>query len=178
MVMTPRRDDRYDAWFAELRDRLVSVAARRVEPDAVEDVVQDALRIVHEKAEAAPGRLVDGRPALAWCFQVLRNVIGNHYQKRAGRHQVPVEDTVLPETDPTPLESLERDERCRLVHAAIGELGGRVEHCSRYLRRVVAGESPAAIAASEQVEPSVIYRRLYRCREQLREILAQQGVQP
>ena len=87
--------------------RFVTVAARRVESDAVEDLVQDALRIVHEKAGVGPGTLVDGRPALAWCFQVLRNVIGNHYQRRRSAESVAVEDQPLADGDATPLERLE-----------------------------------------------------------------------
>ena len=47
-----------ETWFRELRDRFVTVAARRVESDAVEDLVQEALRIVHEKSGIAPGTLV------------------------------------------------------------------------------------------------------------------------
>jgi RNA polymerase sigma factor (sigma-70 family) len=165
-----------DDWFRSLRERFVTVAARRVEADAVEDVVQDALRIVHEKAGVHPGATVDGRPALAWCFQVLRNVIGNHYQRRGRRTEVPVEDQALTESRPTPLESLEQDERRRVVHEALAELAGRAARCADYLKRVVAGQAPAAIAERENVDAAVIYRRLYRCREQLREILNRRGV--
>jgi RNA polymerase sigma factor (sigma-70 family) len=167
-----------DTWFGELRDRFVTIAARRVESDAVEDVVQDALKIVHEKADLAPGALVDGRPALAWCFQVLRNVIGNHYQKRRAGAEVPVDETPLTDDGLTPLESLEHEERRRLVHEALARLAGHARQCADYLRRVVAGQSPAAIAAGEGLDPAVLYRRLYRCREQLRAILLEQGVRP
>jgi len=165
-------------WFRDLRDRFVAVTARRIESDAVEDVVQEALKTVHEKAGVGPGTLVDGRPALAWCFQVLRNVIGNHYQRRGGRREVPVDDQSLAAPAPAPLESLEHQERCRLLCEAIAELGRRSEACARYLRRVVRGESPAAIAADEGVDAAVLYRRLYRCRARLREILEQRGVGP
>lgn len=167
-----------EAWFSQLRERFVSVAVRRVEPDSVEDVVQDALRIVHEKTGVAPGALVDGQPALAWCFQVLRNAVGNHYQRRREHANVPVETLSLVHPGPTPLEYLEREERRRLVHDALAELARRADRCADYLRRTVAGESPAAIAAAEHLEPAVLYRRLYRCREQLREILKSWGVRP
>lgn len=167
-----------DSWFRDLRDRFVAIAARRVERDAVEDVVQDALRIVHEKGGVGPGALVDGRPALAWCFQVLRNVIGNHYQKRRARTEVPVDEQPLIAGGLAPLESLVREERHRLVHRALARLAERTERCADYLQQVVAGQSPAAIAARENVDAAVLYRRLYRCREQLRAILEEQGVQP
>lgn len=176
--MSPRRVDRDEAWFARLRERFVEIASGRVEPDVVEDLVQDALRIVHEKAAATPGNLVDGRPVLAWCFQILRNVIGNHYQKRLGKTQVPVEESRLTAAAPTPLESLERDQMIGMLHRALRELERSAGQCAEYLRRVVAGDSPAAIAATESVESSVIYRRLYRCRELLRDILYGMGGRP
>lgn len=164
-----------EIWFRDLRDRFVSVAARRVERDAVEDLVQDALRIVHEKAAVGPGTLVDGKPALAWCFQVLRNVIGNHYQRRRSAAAT-LDDQALTADDPTPLDRLEAADRVREVQAALAELERGSRSCGRYLRGVLGGVDPGDLATGDGIEPAVLYRRLYRCREQLRQILAARGV--
>ena len=67
--------------------------------DEAEDLVQSALGIIMEKMQ--------DRPDLAWCLQVLRNVIGNHYQRRRSAESVAVEDQPLADGDATPLERLE-----------------------------------------------------------------------
>jgi RNA polymerase sigma factor (sigma-70 family) len=156
----------------------VELTARRVEADAVEDLVQDALRIVHDRGGVAPGTLVDDRPALAWCFQVLRNVIGNHYQRRGARDQIPLEDAELVVEGPTPLDRLASADRRRLLREAVAELAGRPDHCAEYLESVLSGADPAQIAERAGIAPAVLYRRLYRCRERLREILERRGVRP
>ena len=174
------RADEHDAnevWFRNLRDRFVTVAARRVESDAVEDLVQDALRIVHEKAGVGPGTLVDGRPALAWCFQVLRNVVGNHYRRERTRRRFVVPDPdgqVDAAADEVgALDALESEDAVRLLRAGVASLGSP---CAGYLEALMEGATHADIAAGEELEAAVFYRRLYRCRQKLREWLRAKGI--
>jgi len=158
-----------DVWLGELRARFVSVARRRLPEDAVEDVVQDALRVVHEKGEE--------HPELPWCFQVLRNTIGNWYQKQRVRSRdLAPEDAAVPRAAPTPLEALEDRELGRVLAESVAALGTTDAGCGRYLERLMAGETPATIAGEEGVDPAVLYRRIYRCRGKLREILIGKGV--
>lgn len=167
-----------EMWFARLRDRFESLARRRVPPDAVDDVVQDAMRIVFEKGfDPAGGRPVDETPQLAWCFQVLRNTVGNHYQRtrrRAGERNL--DDHPVLADGRTPLESLEESDFRRAVDGAIDELAADNPPCGGYLRRLAEGVLPAEIAEEEAVRPTVLYRRLYRCRAKLREILERRGI--
>ena len=73
------RDARAEAaLFATLRERFLAVAKRRVREDDLEDLVQDALRIVHQKH----GQRQPGPGILVWSLAVLRNVIGNYYQAK------------------------------------------------------------------------------------------------
>jgi hypothetical protein len=44
-----------EAWFGQLRARFVEIARRRVDQGAVEDVVHEALAIIHDKVSAARG---------------------------------------------------------------------------------------------------------------------------
>jgi DNA-directed RNA polymerase specialized sigma24 family protein len=156
------------AFFAELRQRFVEVARRRVPEDAVEDLVQEAMAVVFAKGRAGSA----GAPPLPWCFQVLRNVIGNHYQKRRTR-----ERAVLPRderTPPTPLDAFERGEVDRLLREAIDELGARDPACGDLLRRALDEDArPAAPGA-----PSTGYVRAFRCRQKLKAILLRRGVLP
>jgi len=164
-------DDRRERqqWLEQLRDRFLGVARRRVPEDSVEDLVQDALSVVVAKGER--------KPDLAWCFQVLRNVIGNHYQKARTRARELHPDDVAPAApSPTPLEALEDREFEELVEAGLGELANGGTDCERYLRALLNGGSPAAIAERERLDPAVLYRRIYRCRGKLRSILREKGV--
>jgi RNA polymerase sigma factor (sigma-70 family) len=171
-----------DGWLVQLRDRFVAVARRRLPSEAVEDVVQEALTVVYEKGIRVPqADAIDGMPPLAWCFQVLRNLIGNFYQKQRTRAATMSPDEDVERLDaadqsPTPLEALESREVRRLVRQALGELGKQDGTCAHYLQRLLEGLTPADLASEEAVEPAVLYRRVYRCRIKLRDILEQKGV--
>jgi DNA-directed RNA polymerase specialized sigma24 family protein len=170
--------------LSALRARFVEITRRRVEGDAVEDIVQDALSIVHEKGAGVPGGS-DGLPPLPWCFTVLRNVIGNHYQRERTRSRAAqagsmehaqVEALAAGQSPPGPLEALERAEMTRLLEQAIEELSAKAPDCGRLLRAMLgrteeASEAPDGTASTR-------YVRAFRCRRRLREILLRMGVRP
>lgn len=127
----------------------------------------------------------DDLPPLAWCFQVLRNTIGNWYQRERTRRAAAdpmsiAHDQLRAATAPgqplTPLEALERSETASLLGEALRALAAGSESCGRYLRGIGDGQKPAAIARREGVEEAALYRRIYRCREKLRALLAARGV--
>ncbi len=174
-----------ELWFAQLRERFLALARRRVPPDAAEDLVQEALRIIHEKgatdeAGAGAGGGGDSPPALAWCFQVLRNVIGNHYQRQRTRTEADPEEeraaTVGAAPRPTPLEALESRDSERVIRESIDELAATDGNCGRYLRQLLAGDDPATVAQRDALPAASLYRRLYRCRGKLRVILERRGI--
>ncbi len=160
-----------EAWLRQLRLRFTEIAARRVDPAAVEDVVQDALRVVFEKAG-------DDRPRIDWCFQVLRNVVGNHYRREHTRRRFVVAD---PEGElgsrvegPDILEALEGQQLVDLLRSGVSKLGSP---CSEYLGQLMEESTPATVASEVGLTPEVFYRRLYRCRQKLRTWLRQRGIE-
>jgi DNA-directed RNA polymerase specialized sigma24 family protein len=167
------------AWLAALRERFVSLARRRVAPDVVEDVVQEALRIVLERGVSGAGGLApDGVPALAFSFKVLRNVIGNHYQKEdVRRRRWEPEERAAQAADPAPapLEALASADAMRLVERCLAQMADGDASCARYLRRLADGATPRELAGEERLAEAVLYRRVYRCRLKLRVLLEQQG---
>ncbi len=164
------------AWLATLRARMLEIAGRRVPDDTVEDVVQDAVSIVLEKGPGIAVREGTANPPLAWCFVVLRNVIGNWYQKRRSHDDV---DTIdLADAASDPIDALDHERRHRAVHAALATLRAVSEECARWLWAMARGQRPADLAAGAGLEPAVFYRRVYRCRKKLEEILRREGVQP
>ena len=95
-----------DAWLAALRERFHDVASRRVPYEAVEDVVQEALRVV---VEHLPAQEAEERLSIAWCFQTLRNVIGDHYRRvrrACGRWAHLSEGAEVTSGEPDPIEAL------------------------------------------------------------------------
>ncbi|MCB9513708.1 MAG: hypothetical protein H6694_05265 [Candidatus Latescibacteria bacterium] len=180
--MSPSREE-HERWLELLRQRFVEIAGRRLAPDAVEDTVQEALRIVYQKGLGPAEQSAPELPSLAWCFQVLRNCIGNHYQWRRHRRHEPLDGAAASareqrESGADPLEALEASELRRHLEAALGALARESADCARYLRRVLAGDAPAALADREGLDAAVLYRRLYRCRARLKTILLDRGVRP
>ena len=167
-----------EPWLDDLRRRMLDIARRRVPADAAEDLVQDALRVIVEKGgSAVAGDEIDGRPRIAWCLQVLRNVIGNHYRRAETRKKL-IDGSIEPENLGRLLEAQGSEERIRTIEDGLAELAAGDGNCGRYLARM-ADEVPAReIARDEGIETHALYQRLYRCRAKLREILRRKGVLP
>ena len=173
--MEARRADRSrNAWLEELRTQFLRLAARRVDALHVEDLVQDALRVIVEKVP-------DSEPDLAWCFQVLRHTIGNHYRREQTRRRWVENDPEGEKMDsaaaPSLLEAMDARESERMLALSIEELGLPEDNCRRYLGRLLEGRTPQELAEEVSLDPAVLYRRLYRCRQRLREILRKKGIQ-
>jgi RNA polymerase sigma factor (sigma-70 family) len=189
---TGRGNPQASEWLDQLRARFLAITARRVPAAVVEDLVQEALMIVVQRGGRTGAALgpqaphaIDGLPPLAWCFQVLRNTIGNWYQRERTRRSAADPSSLAheqlrhasaPERSLTPLEALEQSETDKVVGEALRELAATSDSCGRYLRSIADGEKPASIARREGLEESVLYRRIYRCREKLRELLAARGI--
>ncbi len=165
-------------WSQRLRERFVEIAARRVPAAEVEDVVQEAMTTVLCRAQQIESaRLVEGLPPMAWCFQVLRNTIGNFYQRHARARQESelVEPTSLA-AEGTPAEALEQKELLQHLSAALQELRAGDSQCWGFLSRLADGEKPRRLAEAAGLSETVLYRRLYRCRQKFRRLLLERGV--
>jgi DNA-directed RNA polymerase specialized sigma24 family protein len=174
------------ALFADLRVRFLQIAKRRVREEQCEDLVQDALAVVHAKYASRP----PGRGVLIWCLAVLRNVIGNHYQAEKRRRGLiaeagdegrqagggGAESAALPGEDDLEL-------RGRL-DAAIESLADRYPRCAEIFRLILEGlggdagpsEINAALLAhlrgsDPELSRGSFYVMLHRCRGRLRELL-------
>jgi hypothetical protein len=177
------------AWLEQLRVRFIDIARTRVAEGAVEDVVQDAIAIIYQKAGG--GASDWSPPELPWCFQVLRNVVGNHYQKERTRRRGDQPGSALHDglqeftagrRNPTPMEALEGRERGRILREAIHELATDDAFCGNHFLEVLGdrGSSAAADSVTDGAASRVStrYVRLFRCREKLRRILTRRGYLP
>ena len=171
--------------FEELRVRFLTITKRRVQPDHVEDVVQDALRIIlgkYRERSRDCGLLV-------WSLTVLRNVIGNHYQtrRRETERTTQVEDWQrIGEETPCkdPSGGLDHDETAGLLENAVAELARRSPRCGDIFRHILeshergGGQREISQRAFETVclehpdlTRNTFYVALHRCRAQLRSLM-------
>ncbi|MBU1702094.1 MAG: sigma-70 family RNA polymerase sigma factor [Candidatus Eisenbacteria bacterium] len=176
-------------FFEDLRVRFHSIAKRRVRADDVDDVIQDAIQIVHRKykdLEISAGILV-------WSLTVLRNVIGNYYQaKRREGRQMSHDDQTLEIREPLAVSLwdekwrwaeqtsglIERiadaiqalsqnDQRCGKIMKGVLksiELGGGQREVSQRAMGMIHEDFPFLSRASYHVA-------LHRCRARLRALL-------
>ncbi|MBU0743727.1 RNA polymerase sigma factor [bacterium] len=176
--------------FSALRVRFLQVAKRRVHGDHLEDVVQDALKIVLDKYHARTG----DTGILVWSFTVLRNVIGNHYQsrKRDVERTTHVEDwqtfrSAAVVIDPT--QDRETTEFTSRLEDAVAALARKSPRCGRLFANLLesyrrgGGQrevSQRALEMARREDPGIsrnsFYVALHRCRAQLRALLdAEEG---
>jgi DNA-directed RNA polymerase specialized sigma24 family protein len=183
-----------EEWFALLRARFIEIARRRVDPETVEDVVHEALAIIHEKVPSrgrgtAPPALLE-TPSLPWCMTVLRNVIGNHYQRTRTRSRAAdpssaehtrVREALSPGVNPAVDDAMERRELARVVQESIRALAEGDPACAEHIRAWLAeagglvtdGNDPRARG---RTKTSSDYVRAFRCRRKLRALLIEKGV--
>jgi RNA polymerase sigma factor (sigma-70 family) len=152
---------------------------RRVGADEAEDLVQSALSIIAERGIDTETASVDGLPPVAWCFQVLRNTIGNHYKRQRvrRRHMEDAEDLeVVAASAGHHVAAV--SERLRILERALEDLERRDEPCGTLIRRTMDGMTPQEIAEERGLSANAIYQRLYRCRGRLRTMLRERGILP
>jgi DNA-directed RNA polymerase specialized sigma24 family protein len=168
------------ALYDELRARFLPLAKRRVRTDDAEDVVQEALRIVHLR-----GRLRQrDEGLLPWSLAILRNVIGNYYQKRKRRDREEAfgAEAVARDGRPGADDALEVGQRLDRLAEGIARLAQKDPRCGAIFARIVAvvteeGSSGARVssrlvdALGGEISRDTLYVLLHRCRARLREIL-------
>jgi DNA-directed RNA polymerase specialized sigma24 family protein len=173
-----------NALFSALRVRFLAVAKRRVREDEMEDVAQEALRIVHARyGERDPRAKI-----LPWSFAVLRNVIGNYYQARARDERRAELREELKREISFARENADAVELRARVARGIALLGSENPRCGVVLRRLL--ESLEAGGTSREVSNRLLkllrrdfpgvnrgnfYVILHRCRARLREILEERA---
>jgi len=86
--------DRLDLAHRTLRADVRRFIARRVEPAALDDLVQEVFLKVHESA----GELRDAERLAPWLFRIARNVVIDHLRKRRTRAHAPLEEAEEPAT--------------------------------------------------------------------------------
>jgi RNA polymerase sigma-70 factor (ECF subfamily) len=138
--------------------------------DDARDLSQDAF----VKAYEARRRFDAKRPFYPWFYRILRNHCLNFVQRRArrfeplGRGDSSNEERLASRT-PTPIETLEKNERIRFVRAAVDRLS--VEHREVIVLKDFNGYSYTEMAAMLDIPLGTVMSRLYYARKMLKEII-------
>jgi len=141
-------------------------------PDDARDLSQEAFI----KAYEARSRFEEGRPFYPWLYRILRNRCLNFVGREAKKHEPLCYDDDpdrerFSTASPSPLELLEREERIRLLHAAIERLS--FEHREVIILKNFKGYTYGEIAATLEIPIGTVMSRLYYARKMLKDILTQ-----
>lgn len=139
------------------------------DPDDARDLSQDAF----VKAYQARERFDADRPFYPWLYRIIKNHCLNFI--RRGRHMQPLyyddnpDRERFPANVPSPLETLERDERHRILRAAIMELS--IDHREIITLKNFKGHSYQEISEILDVPIGTVMSRLYYARKALKVII-------
>ncbi len=151
----PVRRARYEALFREVYEPLQRYVQRRAAPDAVDDVVAEALTIAWRRLDEVPEGV-----GLPWCFGVARRCLANH--RRSDGRRSRLVDRLHRERPDAPTDEAALDPR---LAAALAELGDD----DREILRLWAWEALAAreVAVVLGTTANAASIRLHRARQRL-----------
>ena len=152
----------------QLRGRLVSFAASRVQRDVAEDLTQETLLLLTTKYREVTS-LADLVPL---SIKIIRFKILSHRrktQRRGENTNVPMEDIDLRDERASPHTLAEQRQAVERLKAALARLGGR---CRELFRLMLEGKSFAEIGALLGARSvNTVYTWEFRCRGRLRRML-------
>jgi RNA polymerase sigma-70 factor (ECF subfamily) len=142
------------------------------------DLSQDAFI----RAFQARAQFEEGRPFYPWFYRILRNRCLNFIKRESKKHEPLFYDDDpdrerFPSATPSPLDSLEKEERLRFLRAAIQELS--FDHREIIVLKNFNGYSYERIAGTLGIPIGTVMSRLYYARKMLKQILTrmeQRGV--
>ena len=153
-------------FFRRIAVRFSTIAKQRVDEDDVEDVVQQACLTLLSRYRDG---LAEG-PFEATAYMVLRNTIGNYYQKRQVRRRVLVDGDGSETKKREGRMNHDPDLRRRLVDC-LSKLIERMPRYARVLNLAHQGYTSDEIAQKMKIKPSHFYVLLSRSRHVLSECL-------
>lgn len=157
------------AWneiFLFLHARISALAKHRIEKD-YEDVVQETLMVVYEHLS----ELMNAEQLLKFATEVLRNKIGNTYQKRDRRNRYGVAERKS-QVLYNPSELLDLQEALDVLSKALNRLGHLRPRCRDLLLELANGASIDELCEGFDIPRNRIHYQIFRCRRALRSILA------
>lgn len=162
-----QREAREEIFFF-LRTRFLVLAKLRLMEEDAQDVVQETLMVVDDHFS----ELETAESLLAFTNEVMRNKIGNFYQKRNRRMRYQAEWEEVPEPTYYMDGELDAAELARIMRKAIDQLGEKNSRCRAILLGLCEGLSLSELSQRLQLPRPRIDDWVFRCRKELRRILS------
>ena len=139
------------------------MAKKRIRGVAYEDAVQETLIIVKAKLP----ELENEKNVLPFVFQILRNCIGNYYQKvRTEQKYIDFSADMS-----HALRFDENQDWFQILSKAISHLRSDNVRCADLLEAVMRSAEIEELKKLLNLDEANVYRTLYRCRNRLKEII-------
>jgi RNA polymerase sigma-70 factor (ECF subfamily) len=156
--MADTRRRRFQVLFSEVYEPVQRYVRRRVDPNAVDDIVSETMLTLWRRMDEVP------QDALPWTYGVARRQVANH--RRADRRHLRLVRRAESEPRPVPVSDHPLDPE---LHTALSALGDS----DRELLGLWAWErlEPAEIAVVLGLTPNAVSIRLHRAKAKLGENL-------
>lgn len=151
------RRHRFQVLFSEVYEPIQRYARRRVDPDAVDDIVSETMLTLWRRLDEVPA------DALPWTYGVARRQVANH--RRAGRRHLQVVRRAESEPRPGPSDH-PLDAELDTALSVLGDSDREVLHLWAWEQL-----EPAEIAVVLGRTPNAVSIRLHRAKKKLGENL-------
>lgn len=165
--------DSFDEAFGPVREKILTLAQKRLQSEEVEDIVQLTLSTLWEKRTLVR----DPDHLMPFIFQILRNKLGDTYRRKKLKKEIHVSGpNVLnslknPATD-NPELRLEEKELGRILRDAIDMCAAENGTWGKILSLLQQGLSREEIQKElGDIPIATVYTRIYRARQSLIKIL-------
>lgn len=155
-----------EKFFESIRLRMIAVARKRIQGDASQDVVQEAMMILNSKLD----QVKDEKEVLPFAFQILRNCIGNYYNK------VRREQRIIEFSDSAEQAGIvdENSDWLEILTKAISHLRVDSPRCAQLFEALLGSAEIEDLRKLLDLTADNVYRTLYRCRNRLKKILTEE----
>jgi RNA polymerase sigma-70 factor (ECF subfamily) len=152
------RRRRFQVLFSEVYEPIQRYVRRRVDPNAVDDIVSETMLTLWRRLDEVPP------DALPWTYGVARRQVANH--RRAGRRHLRLVRRAESEPRPVPVSAHPLDAELHTALSALGDSDRELLHLWAWERL-----EPAEIAVVLGLTPNAVSIRLHRAKKNLGENL-------
>ena len=139
------------------------------DPAAVEDLTQDTLRIVFEKAKS--GEIREPKRINGFVLSVVKNLAANHHRRSYSQPETPTDlhSERLIDESPSPLNSLEKLRAAECVRQIIAELP-KIRDRQILVRHYISEDDKGQICSDLGLSALHFNRVLFRARQRFKEL--------
>ncbi len=163
MLFEPAEEEQI---FSEIRERLALIAQKRIRTEEHEDIVQNTMIEVRSRLNEVANKA----DLLPFVFQILRNCIRDHYQKKKREEKVL---EFSPDCRYYYQPEISNDGWQEIAEKGIHQLEGENSRCAELLTAILTVSNEADLEGKLGMDLLNIYRMLHRCRDGLLKVITE-----